>query len=583
MRLRLCLLLLLGVFLSGGGAGRTQKPGDKQQLAVAGYDTRVIEGFKLLINKEVLDNNSTGKYERKPLDVLELELKAIVRVMNPKALETLRRLLIWVEWDERVELSSGRQGIATAVYYGGHQLSMLKKGMHPLKANNISILNMKALTAEHQPARDSGRCVILHEMAHAVHHQLIGFNHPQIQAAFQQAMERKLYDKTMYAATSEKEFFAELTCAYLDKLHYYPKTREDLKKHDPVTYKLMASIWIQPKGKSAASSSLASPFNLQLTTDDVRLGPPVTGKVAAEDLKGRVVLIHFWGVRSQSALSSLAKVAAWHTELSDFGLRTVGVHAQKAETPDIRSAVLSRGVSFPIVANGLVQNGMDFKEVPHCFLFDHSGQCVYRGSPFDAETELKAAVGRALVARAGVESFSKSLLPHVEALEKGKAPTGVLQKIIPLQKSGQSEIADQAKALVHELTQSGQKALDEAEARMQDEPVDAFLRLERLPATFKNTTIAAQAEKLLAQLKQNKAVAQELKARPSLEAIKRIDTHLSGQPGAFDPKQPKFQQTHQASLAQMRTALLQMTKAWPSARATEEAARIGEKYGVMAK
>ena len=55
----------------------------------------------------------------------------------------------------------------------------------------------------------------------------------------------------------------------------------------------------------------------------------------------------------------------------------------------------------------------------------------------------------------------------------------------------------------------------------------------------------------------------------------------TGEP--FDPTMPKFQQANQASLNQMRVVLQQMTKAWPTTRATEEAIRIGERYGVSVR
>jgi hypothetical protein len=203
--------------------------------AIEGYKRHTIEGFTLLVNRQVLDAD-TSEFERKPLDVLALELRAVAGMMTPKALDVLRRLVIWVEWDEVHPLASGRDGTAVAVYYGGHQLSLFKKGMHPLKARTVTILRMKSLTREHQPKRDSGRCVLLHEIAHAVHDQLLTRDHPGIKAAYKQAMERKLYDKAQYLTTNESEFFAELTCAYFDQLHHHPRTREELKKHDPVTY-----------------------------------------------------------------------------------------------------------------------------------------------------------------------------------------------------------------------------------------------------------------------------------------------------------------------------------------------------------
>lgn len=63
-------------------------------------------------------------------------------------------------------------------------MQLLQEDRHPLKAKNVTILTMKSLTEEHQPKRQSGRCVIRHEIAHAVHDQLIGFNNADIKAAY---------------------------------------------------------------------------------------------------------------------------------------------------------------------------------------------------------------------------------------------------------------------------------------------------------------------------------------------------------------------------------------------------------------
>jgi hypothetical protein len=556
--------------------------------AVPGYERRVIEGFTLLISKEVLENNTTASYERKPLEVLELELKTIVAVMNPKSLELLRRLLIWVDWDEQQELSSGRPGFAVAVYYGGHQLSMLQKGRHPLRARCVSILRMKRLTEEHQPKRELGRCVILHEIAHAVHDQLLGGNNNlQIKSAFQQAMERKLYDRTAYVSTNEQEFFAELTCAYLNQLHYYPRNREDLKKHDPATFKLMASIWGQPKEAKTAKGTKATPGSQlypDVTLDKVKWGKTLMGPpVGPEEVRDRVVLLVCLSMQDRSSLTCLPKLSPWHIELSEFGLVTAAAHMPKTEPSEVIAAARSRDVPFSVLTQTFAEPRVEGKDMPLAYVFDHTGACIYRGSAFGVESELRAAVGRALVAATGEVAFSKYMTPHVEALRQGKSPTGVLQKIVPMQKSPDAETAVEAKLLVQQITAIGQKRLEDAEARLKNDPVEAFLQLERVPTVFKTTTLAAQADKFLTALKKDKAVAAELKARPLLEQIKKLDTSLSSKPGAFDPKLPKFQQANQASITQMRTALLQMTKAWPTTRATQEAARISEKYGISAR
>ena len=61
--------------------------------------------------------------------------------------------------------------------------------------------------------------VILHELAHAYHDQILGFEHPEIINAYKRAEKDGLYEKMLlfqevnqdYARTNHKEFFAEMT------------------------------------------------------------------------------------------------------------------------------------------------------------------------------------------------------------------------------------------------------------------------------------------------------------------------------------------------------------------------------------
>lgn len=261
-----CLPAALSACLCLSAALAQEKPPpDKKKLLsepVPGYKKLSIEGFDVLVHKDVLDHNDDARYERKPLDVLELELRTVGRSMQAKSVAVLRRLVIWVEWDDQEDPDYGSGTIAK--YYGvfGNQaLWSLKKGKHPLKANNVEIIRMKSLTAQHQPGVPLERCVLLHELAHAVHFHIVGTDNPRVKATYLQAMERGLYDEAKdlagrtikpYARTNEREYFAELSCAYLNKLHYFPNTRDELKKHDPNGYKLMEAVWGTPRELDAA-------------------------------------------------------------------------------------------------------------------------------------------------------------------------------------------------------------------------------------------------------------------------------------------------------------------------------------------
>src|SRR5262245_57769271 len=94
---------------------------------VPGRKTKKIEGFVFLISEEAL-NADGSKYERPPLEVLEYECKQLCKMFSPKAVDLLRQLTVFVDWDEKVALSNGRAGNALASYYGGSPQQQVKEG-----------------------------------------------------------------------------------------------------------------------------------------------------------------------------------------------------------------------------------------------------------------------------------------------------------------------------------------------------------------------------------------------------------------------------------------------------------------------
>jgi hypothetical protein len=260
----LCFLFLSSLAAPAQTKTDAAKQPDKKKILagpIPGYKHRNVEGFDVLLHSKVLDHANDAEFKRKPLDVLELELNTITRALPPRTVNVLHGIVIWVEWDDTDDPDYGK---SVAKYYGvwgNRALWSLSNDKHPLKANNVEIVSLKSLTKEHQPGVKLERCVILHELSHAVHLQLFGPDNPHVKAAYRQAMERKLYDEAEdvygkkrkpYARVNEKEYFAELTCAYLNKLHYFPFNRDDLKKHDAMGYKMMEATWGTTKQIDAA-------------------------------------------------------------------------------------------------------------------------------------------------------------------------------------------------------------------------------------------------------------------------------------------------------------------------------------------
>jgi hypothetical protein len=577
----IALLVVLAVAVPAYAQPKTDKaPAPKLKAEqVPGYTPRLVEGFTVVLSDETMQHLDDPKFTKKPIEVLEQEFKAVTAAMPAKNVKILQRLLFFVEWDQRKALGNGASGAAVAVYYGGHQLNMLARGMPPLKAKNITVLSMRSLAREHQPDIDSGRCVLLHEMAHAVHDQLLGRENPTVFAAYKQARERKLVDPEAYAATNEAEFFAEMSCAYYDQLDYHPKTRSALQKLDPVTYKMMEEVWGKAKLPAVAKSkSIATPPPLdKLDVGNVTL----QGKIAkSRQLLEHPALILFWNAEDVSSLSALGQLQTWENELGPFGLSVLAVHQTAVLGIDLKQILQTRGIKIPVNDGiwGPRSPVEDFKNFPLALVYGHDGKGLFMGSPFEAESFVRSAVGAANTA--DVEDAPKQVAAVVEALRAGKTPASQFAKLTSLSKSKDEEVAKPAGVLLTRLTERGAKILEETEAKLKDEPYDSYLALERLVASYRDTPVGSKASSQLYQLKSNKTVAAELRAKPNLEKVQKIESELVARLGAFSPLSPRFRQENALLLRQLDLAIRQMQQTNPSTRATEQAQRIGGRFGV---
>lgn len=97
--------------------------------------------------------------------------------------------------------------------------------------------------------------VILHELAHAYHDRVLGFDEPRIQEAYEKFKKSGRGDKTLlfdgrrvkhYGLTNPMEFFAEMTEAYFGANDFFPFNRGELKESEPEIFELMSNVWNAP-------------------------------------------------------------------------------------------------------------------------------------------------------------------------------------------------------------------------------------------------------------------------------------------------------------------------------------------------
>jgi hypothetical protein len=89
---------------------------------------------------------------------------------------------------------------------------------------------------------DTQPAMVLHELSHAWDHQQYDFDHPDVTAAYDAAMEAGLYDG-QYASINAIEYFGELTEAYFWENDGYPHVNSELASYDPQGYAAVESAW----------------------------------------------------------------------------------------------------------------------------------------------------------------------------------------------------------------------------------------------------------------------------------------------------------------------------------------------------
>ena len=237
MRLRFMLMLALSLPGAPAGAG---EPNDEQPPfdAIDGYEQRALEGWQVLVNRRLLAAERRELADR-ALERLTDHLYRVRAVVPAEPLGELRRVPIWVEWQH--PLHPGMCYHPDADWLSEH-------GMNPAKARSVEVSNAENFLAWSidQP------WMVLHELAHAYHHRVLGFDCAEIRAAYQRAVESKRYESVLrgngrreraYALTDEKEYFAESTEAFFGTNDFAPFVRAELAEHDPEMLALLRRVW----------------------------------------------------------------------------------------------------------------------------------------------------------------------------------------------------------------------------------------------------------------------------------------------------------------------------------------------------
>ncbi|MEZ6115353.1 MAG: sialate O-acetylesterase [Pirellulaceae bacterium] len=217
-------------------------PASDDAAEVRFYDPveRNVEGWTVKVDPQLLEG-ANQEIAEQALVALANHLQRIRFIVPQERLTQLQKLPIWLEL-ENTELK--------AMQYHPDRGWLLAHGHDPRLVKHVHIPIARQLVDARTWAKHP--YVILHELAHAYHDQVLGFDHADVKAVFDQAEATGKYESVLlytgqkvrhYGLSNHKEFFAEATEAYFGVNDFYPFVRAELEEFDPNTFKLMQTVW----------------------------------------------------------------------------------------------------------------------------------------------------------------------------------------------------------------------------------------------------------------------------------------------------------------------------------------------------
>jgi hypothetical protein len=226
------------------------KEGKATEPPVDKYHVEQLEGWTCHVSPKLYAPEHEA-LRQQTLRLVSNQLFSVKQLLAEDRVAELLKVPLWVDLDSSLRSLQYHPSRDWLVEHGHH--GEMAKAVHLPDAKYF----VSARHTNEQP------WAVLHELAHAYHDRVLGFDHGEIEQAHARVKKDGLYDNVLhvvgdqrkhYALTNPKEFFAEMTECYLGTNDFYPFVRGELKRHDAATFDLMAKIWGEvPSEKKAAT------------------------------------------------------------------------------------------------------------------------------------------------------------------------------------------------------------------------------------------------------------------------------------------------------------------------------------------
>jgi hypothetical protein len=201
---------------------------------------RDVEGWKVQVDRRLLEepNRELGS---RTLRLVADQLFQIKDRVSASKVAKLQAVTIWVDLNN--------QDLDRAQYHPSKEW-LKEHGFDPVMEKGVHIPQAASFAkASFQFAQPFA---ILHEMAHAYHDRVLGFENPDVKAAWAKFAADPRHASVLrysgrmekhYGVTNQMEYFAEMTESYFGTNDFFPFVRAELQREESDSFQLMQRIW----------------------------------------------------------------------------------------------------------------------------------------------------------------------------------------------------------------------------------------------------------------------------------------------------------------------------------------------------
>ena len=209
----------------------------------AAHTDRLVQGWTVHVDTRLVEGPDAALGTR-ALALLDAKLMEIALVLPADKVKRLRDVPIWLD---------RTHGKLRTMQYHPSAEWLASNGFTTNLAKCVHLPDAAEFASPDHFRRQPW--AVLHELSHAYHDQVLGFEQPEILAAWEKVKASGHFDSVLlidgrrgrhYALTNQKEFFAEMTESYFGMNDFYPFNRAELKESEPEVFALLHKIWESP-------------------------------------------------------------------------------------------------------------------------------------------------------------------------------------------------------------------------------------------------------------------------------------------------------------------------------------------------